>query len=125
MKKPAVEWIGVLAVVFIVVILSVGLLGRRRPKLSGCKMNLQRIAICKQLWANESGGTTNDVPSWDDLRVYFPTAALKGIPVCPEGGKYSINRVEEWPTCSIGGSWHSLTPFTFVPEDGASSNKAK
>ena len=134
MNKSAVKWTCVLAVVFILVMFSVGLLGAnggrdnvirrilddiayylrtggRRPKLSGCKINLQRIILCKYTWMDESGGTTNDVPTWDDLRVYFPSARLNGIPVCPDGGTYSINRVGERPTCSIGGSRHSVLLF--------------
>jgi hypothetical protein len=88
-----------------------------------CKVNLEGIHIAKKMWANEGGKTTNDVPSWKDLEDFLAGQSLKGIPICPEGGSYSINRVGERPTCSIGGSRHSL--LLFVPKEGASSKKEK
>jgi len=97
--------------------------GRRRPKISMCKINLQGIVISKQMWANENGKTTDDIPSWENVREYWPGPPLKGNVICPEGGTYSINRVGERPTCSIGGSWHSLT--LFVPKEDMSSKKEK
>jgi hypothetical protein len=97
--------------------------GRRRPKLSVCRLNLEGINTAKKMWANDGGKTTNDVPSWNDLQDFLAGQSLKGIPICPDGGSYSINRVGERPTCSIGGSRHAVT--IFVPEEGASSKKAK
>ena len=144
--KTRGKWTFVLAGAFIVAVLSFGLFGtqrgaesrirwiiddlayyvrtgQNRPKVSVCKWNLGSVEICKKMWASDHGKTTNDVPTWDDLRIYFRGRALKGIPICPEGGTYNINRVGERPTCSIGGSRHSLPAL--VPEDGASSSKAK
>ena len=83
--------------------------GRRRPKLSACKLNLEGIQIAKQMWANEKSEATNEVPSWNDLQDFLAGQSLKGIPICPDGGTYSINRVGERPKCSIGGSRHSVT----------------
>jgi len=45
--------------------------GRRRPKFSKCIDNLHRIQISKQMWADNEGKTTNDTPSWHDLRDYL------------------------------------------------------
>ena len=97
--------------------------GRRRPKVSMCKINLEVMHISKLMWASENGKTTNDVPNWDDLRNHWAGPPLKGIAICPEGGKYGINRVGERPTCSIGGSRHSLT--LFVSKEGALSKKER
>jgi hypothetical protein len=38
----------------------------------------------------------------EDLAPFFPN----GIPVCPDGGHYSVNRVGSPPSCSISG--HSI-----------------
>ena len=45
---------------------------------------------------------TNDAPTWDDLRPYFPYTWSNSIPVCPDGGVYTIGRLGENPKCSIG-----------------------
>ncbi len=90
-------------------ILATGLIGcdRRSSKISRCFDNLHNVQICKQLWANDESKTTNDVPSWDDLKPYFPARWSNNIPICPARGSYKINRVGERPTCSIGGPAHS------------------
>src|ERR1017187_3864150 len=94
-----------------IVILAIGLIGCRQSrsaKISLCVDNLRHIQISKIMWADNEYTTTNDVPSWDDLRFYFPERWSNGIPICPAGGSYKINRVGELPTCSIGGPGHSL-----------------
>lgn len=59
---------------------------------------------------------SDDSPTWDDLRPYFPDWATNGLvrwtngPVCPEGGIYTIGRVGETPRCSIGGYSHAVSP---------------
>jgi hypothetical protein len=65
-----------------------------------CLANLRRIDDAKQEWATENGEPDNAVPKVADLLPY-----LRGgvFPVCPSGGKYSINAVDEVPTCSIPG----------------------
>lgn len=71
--------------------------------------NLRNIELIKRDWANNENKTTNDTPSWDDLRPYFPIRWSNNIPICPSGGIYTIGRVGEIPTCSIGGyehTWH-------------------
>ena len=82
--------------------------GRKRPKFSRCIDNLHRIQLSKVDWANEGGRTTNDVPTWAELRDYLADQWINGVPICPSGGSYKINRVGERPTCSIGGSEHSM-----------------
>ena len=65
-----------------------------------CLNNLRLIDDAKQAWATENGEPDNAVPKRADLLPY-----LKGgeFPVCPSGGKYSINAVNELPTCSFPG----------------------
>jgi hypothetical protein len=82
---------------------------------SPCEENLRIIDACKQGWALDNGKTTNDTPNWVDLHTYFTNwtkAGLymkNGLPFCPEGGIYTIGKVGELPTCSVGGPGHSLS----------------
>jgi hypothetical protein len=67
---------------------------------NACINNLRQIQAAKQEWALEKGKAQTDVPTWDDLQPYLSgTVPL----VCPAGGTYSINAVQDPPTCSIPG----------------------
>jgi hypothetical protein len=79
-----------------------------------CIYNLMLIDLCKHNWANVNNKTAADVPTWNDLKSELSGYAIQykwtnDIPVCPDGGIYTIGRVGEPPTCSIGGPKHSLT----------------
>jgi hypothetical protein len=66
-----------------------------------CINRLRQIEGAKVQWALEHNKTTNDAPTWDDLRSIFIGAHL---PLeCPDGGIYRIGRVGEPPSCSIAG----------------------
>jgi hypothetical protein len=67
-----------------------------------CINNLRLIESAKHQWMLDRGKTTNDVPTWDDIRSYLPNMWSNGVPVCPGGGIYTLGRVEESPTCSLG-----------------------
>lgn len=74
-----------------------------------CRVHLMWIDADKQNWALDHHKSTNDVPTWEDIRPYLPRGKVEHeIPVCPQGGKYMIGRVAEKPKCSIGGPGHSL-----------------
>jgi general secretion pathway protein G len=73
-----------------------------------CVNNLRIFQAAKEQWALERGKTTNDVPTWDDVRPYLPDRWSNSIPVCPYGGTYTLGRVGVPPTCSIGGPKNSL-----------------
>jgi hypothetical protein len=87
---------------------------RRTAAVPPCHDNLMRIELAKYDWASENDKTSNDIPTWDDLRPYLPDLPnsrhwSNGLPVCPAGGTYTIGRVGELPKCSIGGGYnHSL-----------------
>jgi hypothetical protein len=77
---------------------------------NACINNLRQIDGAKQQWALENQKTANDVPSWDDIRPYLgrgPQGDLSGLR-CPNGGTYTIGRVADPPTCSVGGPKDSL-----------------
>jgi hypothetical protein len=65
-----------------------------------CLSNLRRIDDAKQAWAEDNNEPDNAVPKAADLLRYLKGGAL---PVCPSGGTYSINAVNEVPTCSYPG----------------------
>jgi hypothetical protein len=64
-----------------------------------CINRLRQIDAAKAQWTLAHHKTTNDTPTWADLRSYFSRARL---PLeCPDGGVYTIGRVDELPSCSI------------------------
>jgi hypothetical protein len=97
--------VGLMLRTLLIAIVAMGVIScrYRKAQFSRCLDNLCNIAIIKTQWANDENRTTNDVPSWDDLRPYFPDRWSNSIPICQAGGSYKINRVGEQPTCSIGG----------------------
>ena len=68
-----------------------------------CINNLRLIDDAKQQWAADNDKPNSAGSTMKDLLPYFKDSAF---PVCPSGGTYSINRVDEVPTCSIPG--HAL-----------------
>jgi hypothetical protein len=64
-----------------------------------CIVGLRMIDSAKVQWAFLHQKTTNDTPTWDDLRSFFVGASL---PLeCHDGGVYTIGRLGELPSCSI------------------------
>jgi hypothetical protein len=89
----------------------------RTAAIAPCHENLVLIDLAKRNWASDESKTSNDTPTWDDLRFYFPNWVTNGNywtngrPVCPDGGTYTIGRVGELPRCSVGGGYsHALLP---------------
>ncbi len=76
---------------------------------NACVNNLRIIDAAKQQWALERGKTVRDIPTWDDVRPYLGRSWSNTIPVCPEGGTYTLGRVGIPPACSIGGPEHSIS----------------
>jgi RNA polymerase sigma factor (sigma-70 family) len=68
---------------------------------NACINNLRLIDSAKQQWALEHNKTGEDTPTWDDIKPYLGRGANGEIPVCPDGGVYTIGKVGEKPTCSI------------------------
>lgn len=68
-----------------------------------CLSYLRLIDDAKQQWALDTGKPPTTVPTAKDLQNYFKDNAL---PECPSGGTYSLNALNEVPTCSLPG--HTL-----------------
>jgi hypothetical protein len=117
---------------FIVVITVVGLFffasidcghTHRISPYNACINNLRELDSAKEKWVLEHNAKTNDLVTLDDIKPYLPPYgepngfikldANGNLPRCPAGGVYSIGKVGEFPTCSLGTSVtpsHVLTP---------------
>jgi len=78
---------------------------------AACRRNLADIDQAKRIWADKLGKSTNETPTWTDLRPYLEQEESRswkdGLPKCPKSGNYTIGRLDELPKCSIGGL-HSI-----------------
>jgi TolA-binding protein len=63
-----------------------------------CANNLRVIQAAKQQWALDNKKPEISIPTAADLAPYLPNRAM---PVCPDGGTYTINPISVPPTCSI------------------------
>lgn len=64
-----------------------------------CQSNLKNVLGAKERWAMDNNKSSSATPALSDLvRDY-----LKLDPECPAGGDYVIGRMDQPPTCSIGG----------------------
>ncbi len=70
---------------------------RETALMNACMNNLRQIDGAKQTWAVEQKKNSADTPTEQDLAPYL----ARNWPTCPAGGTYSINTIEEKPTCSI------------------------
>jgi chromosome segregation ATPase len=67
---------------------------------NACLSNLHHIDVAKAHWALDKNKGPTDVPTAQDLAPYLKDGVM---PVCPDGGTYSINAAGEPPTCSVPG----------------------
>lgn len=67
---------------------------------NACINNLRQIDAAKQQWALENNKNAHALPSVKDITPYFKDGI---IPTCPSGGTYTLNAVDELPSCSIAG----------------------
>jgi hypothetical protein len=92
------------AIIFIPMMMAIAIpnfvKARATSQANACINNLRQIDAAKNEWALENNKTTNDTPTAQDLNQY-----IKGgfeLLHCPAGGTYTIGRVGETPTCSLG-----------------------
>jgi len=68
---------------------------------SDCVANLKSMDGSKTAWAIEHKKQPTDIPT--DADLFGPDKYMRQKPMCPLGGKYRLNSVQEKPTCSIPG----------------------
>ena len=76
---------------------------QKTQRVNACINNLRLIDSAKQQWALEQRKQTTDTPTMDDLRPYLGRGPNGEMPVCPDGGVYTLGTVAEKPTCSTAG----------------------
>ena len=73
---------------------------RQTSQTNACINNLRQIDGAKQQWALEAHQQITDTPTWEDVRPYIGRGPNGELPVCPDGGAYTIGTIGEKPTCS-------------------------
>ena len=80
---------------------------------NACINNLRQIDAAAQEFALEHGKTNGEAINYpDDLTPYIKLNKDGKIPPCPQGGVYSIKKVGDNPTCSLG---TTVTPAHILP----------
>jgi hypothetical protein len=69
---------------------------------NACINNLRQIDGAKNEWALETSKTNGTVATEDDIKPYIKLDSNGDLPKCPQGGNYTIGKVGEPPTCSLG-----------------------
>jgi len=103
--------VGIIIWVFICLFLGLGLLTIVIPNYvkahstsaaNVCYNYLREIDVAKNEWALKTGKTNGTVATEDDIRTYARLDSKGNFPRCPDGGVYTIGKVGENPTCSLG-----------------------
>jgi Domain of unknown function (DUF4190) len=76
---------------------------RSTAQANACINNLRQIDAAANQFALEHGKTNGEAINFpDDLTPYIKLDRQGKIPPCPAGGTYSIKKVGDTPTCSLG-----------------------
>lgn len=103
-KRAILTVVALLLVVNITLGIKWYLASRNTPSAAPCVVNLRQIANAKLKWSIEQLKTPGEVPTWENLQPSLPQRLS-----CPDGGSYTLGRVDQSPSCSIGGPNHSLS----------------
>ena len=97
-------WLVVLALIGFLALIAIPSFVRvRHPgQQIACINNLRQIDAAKSEWALENGKTNGVVVTENDLKLYIKLDSKGNFPKCPQGGIYTIGKVGEKPTCSLG-----------------------
>ena len=94
-----------LAVTVVPLLLSIAIpnfvTARKQAQHNVCVGTLRAIEGAKASWAEDKKKAPKDVPN--DSDIFGADKYIRENPVCPAGGTYSLNAVNDKPTCSIHG----------------------
>jgi competence protein ComGC len=71
---------------------------REAAQANACRQNLKMLETAKDMWALETKQQPTATPTMNNLQGY-----LNRTLTCPAGGTYTVNQVDQAPTCSIPG----------------------
>ena len=71
---------------------------RQTAQTNVCINQLRSIQAAKEQWALENKKKQTEVPTESEVTTYLKAG---DFPICPAGGNYLINAVDENPTCSV------------------------
>jgi len=113
--SKAFEWSLSLLLIFGCLVIGVPLFIKARSvtAVNACVNNLHQIDAAANQFAlnhNLTNGSPINFPN--DLTPYINPHSAGKIPKCPQGGTYSIKRVGETPTCSLG---TNIIPGHYLP----------
>jgi competence protein ComGC len=74
---------------------------RNQAQYQACQNNLKVIQGAKEVWKLENKKDDASVPM--DADLFGPAKQVQEKPVCPAGGVYSLNAIQESPVCSQHG----------------------
>jgi hypothetical protein len=107
-------WVVVICVVaFFIAIAIPNRIGGHGSPANSCINNLRQIDAAANEFALERSKTNGEAMSYPgDLTPYIKLNKDGKIPPCPSGGIYSIKKVGDVPTCSLG---TTVTPAHVLP----------
>jgi competence protein ComGC len=97
-------------VIVLLVLISIPVVRRARQANQSriCVENLNQIVAAKERYALDHELKRSASISMQDL--IKDGKMIKREPICPTGGKYSVNGLEVFPTCSRGGDHVLVAP---------------
>ena len=87
--------------------------GYRVSFANACILNLRMIDSAKKQWALEHNATNGEIVTMAQLTNYISVTLMpKFTPICHAGGTYTIGKIGEAPTCSLG---TTISPAHVMP----------
>ena len=88
-----------------------------------CINNLRIIERAKEEYTCciSQGAADDYVPTIKDLKLYLAKFGKEGMPVCPDGGTYSINAMTSRPTCSKSSTLGHVYTYGWIEGGGGRS----
>lgn len=113
LKLLVILLLAVCLVAFLAVLATPNFSGSHHSLANHCINNLRQIDAAANQFALENHLTNGDRINFpNDLTPYIKLNSAGRIPGCPQGGVYSLKKVGDAPTCSLG---TTVTPAHVLP----------